>query len=257
MLSRYRNLRREEYAIPASTDEVVALVQQILSETGSVHRLVLEAGRGVIAYREGSPGDLEEEAMSLDAALRNSEILEYSNSGSASSFEVIHDMHQLVATYGIVPLCWATGPRSTGLLEKWLRYDRGLPGVCDSILGLPVYQLQLLSEDTLLLCAAAYADAGSKDIIAAIKTNIEVREVENASENERGAERGPVAGGPPPDRRGDRVEEPPEADREVGADSAGQRGSTWLPAGSHFLRLGMGYGRTVREAGEGRNRGRG
>lgn len=242
MLNKYKNLKREEYELPASTEGILGLIRQILSLSGVVHKLIVESGRGVIVYREKDQGDLEEVNLSLDAALRGAEILEYSVDNGATSFEAVHDMCQILSSYNLVPVCWVTGPRSTGLLERWLKYDRGLPGMCEKILNIHVHELPFLSEDVLILCGAMYSDADNKDIVAAVKTNIEILEVRDATQEAVRQESGvgETDTGQAPDRLGSSVKEPLAATREVGVDLSRQRGEVWGPPSAHFVQWGMG-----------------
>lgn len=217
MLNRSDGFKREEYKLHSNrTSDIVQVVQQVLST--EAYKVVIESDR-VIAYRGKSDDDLEEFDVTLDGALRNSHMIEYSNS-DPNPFEVVFDMFSLVSANGLHPVCWATGMNQESLLERWFTVkERGL-GLQEltAIIGVPIVRLKTLPEDSLILSAAKYTDATVKDIVYSVKTTIEVR---NDSRN------------PPNNPIDNPVRDDPKRDRPAARELApvarASDGGSWVP----------------------------
>lgn len=167
-------MKRDEYPLKSmKTIDVLAVVQVILNQRVA-HKIIIEAGRPIIAYRPRDDSSLEEEGITLDGALRQADLMDYSNS-EGNPFEVIFDMMQLVALEGMYPTCWATGHDQEGILGNWLTMEeRGMPSLGDTLLNVPIFRLRPLPESSLILCASKSSDADEKDIVFAIRTTMEL-----------------------------------------------------------------------------------
>lgn len=167
-------LRRETYPLPTSTDAVVKLVDEVLATDGYVHKLLLEENQPVRVYRWVDEDPLAESQADIEAALRNVELFEYNVEGGGP-FESVWDMMALVRDEKHWPICWVTGAQDE-LLSKWFQMeDRGRPWSLKDMFALPVYQLQSLSDDTLILCGSAFKEAEPEEMAIAVKTAIELR----------------------------------------------------------------------------------
>lgn len=230
MSSRYEHLKREEYDLPRDVKGIVALVQQVLSMDGPVHKIVLESGRGALVYRQLPEGEIAEEDLSIDGALRNSEIIEYDNDG-ASPFEKIHDMFRIVSDDGLHPVCWVTGINREDLLNQWFsNEERGLGNAKqDSLLGIPVERVSTLPEDTLILCGAPYEDSAYKDVVVGVRTSVEVFDDEDEADSPVGEIDHRVGNGPEADAPAARGMAPTSGN----GDDAG-----WYPKDLFGIRMG-------------------
>lgn len=195
------NYRREEHQLPSSTDGIVALVSSVLSQPGKVFKIVIDSDHGVTVYRErGTTDDLGEDATTLDAALRNSEIVEYENVGG-NPFEKLVDMFYILHGERMHPVTWVSGNSQNNLLSHWLTLgERGLPVAAkhgEEILGVPLLRIPTLPEDVLILCGAPFSDADYKDVTIGVKTSVELRSEpshEVIEDKFRAADRGGRAG---------------------------------------------------------------
>jgi hypothetical protein len=129
----------------------------------------------VVRMVEDDP-EFSEEDVGWDAALRNVEdFVEYA-SEQASPYQVIFDMMHLVDKERLNCACWVTGIGDENLLDKWFELtERGMPSEGDSIVGLPLYQLRSLPEETLILCGSKYPSPEPSEITFVVKTTLEVR----------------------------------------------------------------------------------
>jgi len=217
MSNRYENLRREEFPLRSSrTGDIIQVLQQILS-TQQAYKIVIEGDR-IVSYKIQTQEGLEESDVTLDGALRNSTLIEYTND-EYNAFETVLDMMQIVANEDLHPICWATGFPQERLLESWLRLEaRGMQmpvDPMDSLACIPIHRLKTLPEDALILCATKHSDADVKDVVLGVKAAIFLRRPEVVDEDQ----------GQEPSR---------EADSPVGDDSegdAGADGAVETPAG--------------------------
>jgi hypothetical protein len=212
-------MRKEQRELTShKSEDILAVVKEILGQP-DVHRIVVDSDRGVLFYRR-EEGDGFEDDITLEGALRNARLDEYSNS-EANPFEAVFDMLQLVEAEGLHAVCWATGSGSGDLLNRlFAMQERGMPAqIDDSLLGIPLVRQKSLPEETLILCAAQHdEDVGYEDVVVGIKTTIEVydgRQEEPSSPDDR-----PVRDG---------SEERPAAARELEDDSPGLGGGSWIP----------------------------
>ena len=175
-MSSKSKVRKEKYPLPEDSESIIALVRSIL-EGGRVQRIELDINGPVRVLREVEieDPDLVEPDINLDAALRNTEMIEYSSEG-AESFQVLVDMMLLAQSKRPYCICWATGAGEY-LIPEWLELEaRGmrLMGV-DTLLGLPIHRLRSLPDDTLILCASSNKEADPAEVNFAVKTDIEIR----------------------------------------------------------------------------------
>jgi hypothetical protein len=229
MLSRYSDLQRDEIPLQSSkTQDILGVLQHVLQQRVA-QRIVIESGR-VLVYRPRGDEPLEDNDVSLDGALRNSELIEYENT-EGNAFEMIFDIMQLVASEKLFPVCWATGKKQDEILQKWVALEeRGMPpDALDTLVMIPVVRLQTLSEDTLILCASRHEDGEAKDIVVGIKTVMELRDEEEASSE---ADH-PV---------GDDSEGHAQATRAVEALAPRVDGGGWHPTNLAGVRMGDGKG---------------
>jgi hypothetical protein len=167
----------EKYPLPTTVDGICSLIREILA-AGSVQRIELDVQNPVRVIRstdntEGA--DLEEDSLDLEGVLRNIEMVEYT-SGSASPFQVVFDMMQLVHKERLNSVCWVSGSGCEKTLDEWLELKRrGMPVELGKLMGLPVHQVKFLSDDTLILCASPYPSAEFDELSLAIKTAVEIR----------------------------------------------------------------------------------
>ena len=169
-----RTLRRETYPLPEGTEAVVALVEEVLSAEGPVHKILLEESQPIRVYRWVKEDRLAEPQADIEAALRNVDLFEY-DSGGGTPFEALWDMMALVKAEQHWPICLVTGIQED-LLSSWFQMrSRGRPWTLEDMFALPVYQIQSLSEDTLILCGADFKEAEPEDMTIAVKTAIEMR----------------------------------------------------------------------------------
>jgi hypothetical protein len=176
MSSRSDKTRVERYPLPNTIDGICSTIRDVLSG-GSVQRMELDVDEPLIrVVRTITDVGLEEPDIGWDAALRNVEVmLEYS-SENASSFQVLVDMFLLVQQKKLIAACWAAGTGDEGLLDKWLELvDRGMPPQIPGLLGLPIYFLKSLPEESLILCASRYPNPEPNEISFAVRTAIELR----------------------------------------------------------------------------------
>lgn len=222
MLSKYRGMKREQHRLSTGqTEEILSVLREVL-EPRDVHKIVIESGHPMLVYRQKSEeaDPLEEEDISLDGAIRNSDMIEYDNQG-ASSFEIVHDMFYILLSEGMNPVCWATGPeQGAQTLEGWLKLEeRGLPRPknMDNLLGQPVFRLKTLPQDTILLCGSSRDGGEAQDVEFVIKATVEMRDKNEAS---RSIDR-PVGNG--------QERDPTPAD-EVGSSARRGDEDSWNPA---------------------------
>jgi len=214
-------LVREDYNLPSTKDGIVELVRNII-DGGAIHKIVIELGKPVFAYRMAPLTYCEEGDLDLEAAMNNAYVDEYLNS-EPSPPEVLFDMMQLVHAKKLLPLCFVTGyTTSTPVLDMWLDLEgKGLPaseGV-ETIFGVPVEIVGFLPPETLLLCGAPYVEAEYRDISYVVKATMEIGDGRNQADSEADAGIGSdPEGRSQPD---DRVEAAP----------GGGVGSGWVPQG--------------------------
>lgn len=221
--SRKSRVRVEKYPLPATTDGIVSLVREVLSQ-GKVQRIELDNENDVRVLREleAEDPDLVEPDVSLDGALRNVEMIEYSSEG-ASSFQVVVDMTQLMRHENHHCICWAIGT-GDDLLEQWLEFrERGMPSDINFLLNLPVRRLRSLPEDTLILCGSKYPGAEAEEVTLAVKAAVEIR---RSNELER-----PVQSRPSDDRVGNGPTERPSTASQLAIAAGGLRRTKWIPPG--------------------------
>lgn len=201
MLNKYNGLRREEYPLPSTkTSDIVDAVQQALSLDG-VFKIVVESGQPMLVYRKRGDDPLDEDDVTLDGALRNSEIIEY-DVASKSSLEVIFGMLQRVGRDRLYPICWATGLEQEGVLRHWTnQIDKSIPDLGILPFGIPVVRVKTLPEDTIILCAAARHEGDYQDVVVGIKAimethhAVEEKRTSSTSDNQVGSDTGEC---PPP-----------------------------------------------------------
>jgi hypothetical protein len=129
--------------------------------------------------RKLSGEELEEEAMTWEAAIQQvEEMVEYSSS-EASPYQVLTDMIQLVDNEQLHAIKWAVGPHGQKLLNQWLNFKgRDMPVSRGTLLGLPIIEIGSLPNEVLILLASRWGSAGPEETSFAVKTVIEVRDVE-------------------------------------------------------------------------------
>lgn len=230
-------LNKEEYPEAKTKAGYTALLREILDVPGAVDQINMKVGRPVLVWRWVEKNDLmESEDLSLDGALANADILEYSNPDLAKTApEELFHLMSIMSSERHSPVCWATGRDQSGLLTKWLRVEeQGVPYEEGFLLGLPVERLKSLPEDTILLCGAEHPGAALNEITLAVKAAIEIREDKHVEERlKRNASRG---GRPAQERN--------RPDGETPNDSGGNGSEGWEPPS--FLRARFGRSSGVR-----------
>jgi hypothetical protein len=224
-----KNLKREDHPLPSTVEGILDLLRSVMS-SGVVRKIVVEEGRPIVAYRDSGEGDLEEEELTLDAALRNCELLEYAND-TATSFETVCDMMYVLQMNGLHPVCWVTGPGNGEILVRWFQFlERGMPGRHDQMAvlqGFPIKRVKTISEDVLILCGSRYRDGDIVDIEFGVKAGIELRSSQDDNTTGREAD-DPVWNDP--------GESPPAA-RHVAPPSGGEPERGWSPKGLLGVRM--------------------
>jgi len=179
-------VRTEKYQLPATVDGICALVREILNR-GHVRRLELDNDDTFVRAHRWVEGDgLAEDEITWDGALRNVQVMQEYYSEGATSFQVVVDMMMLAQTEGFKCTCWVSGTGGPELLRKWFDVDRRkLPvGEVTELLGLPVYKVKSLPNETLILCCSKYPSADPTEISVAVKTSIDLRREDGAPTNE-------------------------------------------------------------------------
>ena len=224
MSSKY-DTRTEKYQLPATVDGICALVREILND-GSVSRIELDTEDSYVrARRWVESGDFEEEDVGWDGALRNTDIVEYYSDG-ATSFQVVVDMMMLAQEDNLQATCWVVGRGEGDHIRAWFTIDeRRLPvGKIGSVLGLPLYKLKSLPEETLILCCSKYLNADPNEISMAVKTTMELRRSHDnhGSSKQNGKADGGVGDHPP---------QYPPAAGQLALGTGGLRTVSWHPPG--------------------------
>jgi len=220
-------VRREEYPIPEKVDEIADLIRDILNG-GRVQGLTIVHGDVIRAYRSVQE-DAYDPTAELDMALGYAEIWEYCVDEYHTVNDILVGMCKVLASLKNYPICFATGPNSTGLLDRWMLIDElGLPKGVENILGLPVVRIKTLDEDTLLLCGARIPMADLEDIKVVVKTAIDLRgkEYDHYRAVSRNSSRREDAGGVGDDTEGDGA-----STDQVAATAGESGGLDWVPAG--------------------------
>jgi hypothetical protein len=158
MSGRSEELQREDYPMPSTAEGVLELVRQILAQPGAVEKIVIENKQPVRVHRWVEPDPMHEGPITLDGALRNSEMIEHVPVDGESVASTLVKMVSRVQYERLSPMCWVTGPNVERVLSTWL----------SSVVALD-------PEETLILCAAGVKDADFKDIKVTVKTAIELR----------------------------------------------------------------------------------
>jgi hypothetical protein len=226
LFDRYENLKREEYQLPSTVEEILDVLRSTMSSGSPVRKVVVEESRPILVYRDMTEGELEELETTLDGALRNSKVIEYLNDDPRAVAEMLYDMQHVLHMHGLYAVCWAVGPMDSDKLEAWLRMDeRGMPTPpgfqLTQLGGFPVRKVRSLPEDVIILCGARYKEGDVNDIELGVKTNIELKE-ESDARLESSAARHPVRDDPGGDAPATRVVEAPARVRK----EAG-----WVPTG--------------------------
>lgn len=223
---KYEGLKREEYPLPGTVDEILSVLRSAMSQGSPVRKVVVEDSRSIIVYRDMNEGELEELEISLDGALRNSQVIEYLNDDATAAAEMLYDMQHLLHMHGLYAVCWATGPIDSDKLESWLQMgERGMPTTpgfqLTQLGGFPVRRIRSLPEDVIILCGARHKEGDIRDIELGVKTNIEMKERSHAR-LESSSARHPV--------RDDPARDAPAA-RRVETPSRVRQGQGWVPTG--------------------------
>lgn len=226
MFDKYEGLKREEYALPGTVDEILEVLRSAMSAGSPVRKVVVEDSRSILVYRDMNEGELEELEVTLDGTLRNAQIIEYLNEDVTAAAEMLYDMQHVLHMHGLHAVCWATGPIDADKLEKWLLMDeRGMPSMpgfqMTQLGGFPVRRIRSLPEDVIILCGARYKEGDIRDIELGVKTNIELKERSHAR-LESSPARYPV--------RDDPARDAPAA-RRVETPTRVRQGQGWVPTG--------------------------
>jgi hypothetical protein len=176
MLSRSKKIAVEKHALPATIDGICGLVRDILSG-GSVQRVELSLDDVVRVHREVDVDpQVAEVDLGWDGATRNAqEFIEYYSEG-ASPFQVVFDMMHMMSTERLHSTCWLIGLDGDHLLAEWLELrPRGLVADVSSLMGLPIYPLKDVPEETLMLCGSKWKNPDPDEVSLVVKTTIEMR----------------------------------------------------------------------------------
>lgn len=220
-------VRREEYPIRPTVDEIVESIRDIL-EAGNVRGISIVQDDVIRVYRAVEEEEYDPSAV-LDMTLGYAEVYEYLVDNTHTANDRVVGMCKVMASHRTYPVCFATGPNIMGLLDRWLLVEElGLPKNVESIIGIPVVRVKTLDEDTLLLCGADIPLADLEDIKVVVKTEIDLRGKEY--EHYRATARNSA-------RRtdDDSVWADPGIDDstacQVGASADGSGGLDWVPTG--------------------------
>ena len=220
-------VRREEYPIPPNVDEIVESIRDILNG-GSVKGLTIVQGDGIRVYR-ASPDAEYDPSFVVDNVLGYADVYEYLTDETHSANDKVVGMAKVLSQHRCFPVCFATGPKTTGLLDRWLMVEEvGLPRDIENIIGIPVVRVKTLDEDTLLLCGADMPLADLEDIKVVVKTAIDLRgkEYEHYRASTGSSARSSAPGPVRPDSEGD-----DSAAHQVGPSPGGSGGLGGIPTG--------------------------
>lgn len=227
-------LVRENHALPRTKAGISTLVRELLEHGGACERIIIEQGQPVRVWRWQDVDDMEEGATSLDGALRNAEMLEYTNPNEDSTAaEVVMHMMHILSAESSHPVCWVLGP-GTEALEKWLQLkELGLPVGLKDLMHVPFQHLESLPPETLILAGSAVIEGDVGDIRVAVKAAMEPRRESDGEVVDGNAHRV----GDHPDRDSAAVSQVEGSPRRNGA-------AGWSP--SNFLRERLRGGNKIR-----------
>jgi hypothetical protein len=163
----------ERYPLPEDVNGICELIRDILDK-GSVQKIELDVGDLVRVVRLVEVGDLEESEEGWDQSLKGLEDFEEYNDADATPDGIILHLLNAVADIDLFGVAFITGTNDTNLLGKWLK----IPDRSKQIAGIPIYRVNTLPEETLVLCGAKFREATPSEIEYAIKTTMEIRHEE-------------------------------------------------------------------------------